>query len=222
MAERDLRAQLSDALLKHVRRSSSTDRGDPSSYTEYEKARTRLFAIYSNSPHNLDESRFNAIIQDVEDACFASSKAAVDRHITVLNSPKSTAKEISSSCYDLSFVHFRPWYQQERYYSADYFARRDGIRRLVEIIGSRPVREVLRYALSACWNFCSSDYRSRLLIREGILDVLKPLMKGSSREEKRKCYGLLWGLLEFQDIQVGNHMYHWSDNEFSYFPDPGR
>ena len=198
----DLRLFLKENLEKHVSRSESRDKGDTVSFTEYQKAEEALLEKYGRPAFRLSRDTLESIRQEVQDEVFAESRKLVEEQLVTLRSETSKYADLYQACRTLSYNLFRPWYQQERYYSADYFAKNGGTQLLVDLIQSGENMHMVLVSMSACWNFCSDDKRSRLLIQNGILPAIDPLLKKGDLWVKAKCIGLLWGLVEFPDIQV--------------------
>ena len=202
--EEALRSLLRENLIKHVSECKSSQRGNPTSFTEYETKKTILLRTYSQPPYALAEDRVEAINVEVEDALFVEQRKAVDSHLATLKSKTSTSDEVAIAYESLSHELFVPWFVQERYYCADYFDRRGGVRFAIAVLESRAdeVEKVL--ALSLLWNFGSSERRCRRLVAEGIVPTLAPLLRthDDSMRIVGHCLGLLWGLIEFVDAQV--------------------
>lgn len=171
------------------------------SFTEYQKAEEDLLEQYGRPAFRLSRDTLEVIRQEVQDEIFAESRKLVEKQLAVLRSETSKESDWYEACRILSYELFRPWYQQERYYSADYFAKNGGVELLVNLIQSGRNTQIVLVSMSACWNFCSDDKRSRLLIQKGILPAIEPLLKKGDLWTRAKCIGLLWGLVEFPDIQ---------------------
>ena len=197
-----LRSALRANLEKHANKSTSRAKGDSVSYTEYQTSEQAIMTKFANAPYNLCKDKLKRVRQRVQDQVFASSRKTLDEQIATLLAG-TTEGGLSRACHILSYDLFQPWYQQERYYSADYFASKGGIRLLVDLMRSECMSmNVKLLAMSALWHFGSDERRSRLLIESKILDVIDPLLKKGTYTVRTKCVGLLWGLLEFPDVQV--------------------
>ncbi|XP_062510964.1 uncharacterized protein LOC134186900 isoform X2 [Corticium candelabrum] len=196
-----LRSALRANLEKHATKSTSRAKGDTVSYTDYQTSEQAIMTKFANAPYNLCKDKLERVRQRVQDEVFALSRKTVDERIATLLADPSDG-DLSRACHSLAYDLFRPWYQQERYYSADYFASKGGIQLLVDLVGSEcTTTNVKLHAMSALWCFCSDERRSRLLMESKILEVIDPLLKKGTDKVRTRCVGLLWGLLEFPDVQ---------------------
>lgn len=224
--ESGMKGLLTKNLQKYVEQRNK-DEGDPVCYAEYCKAESRLVALYSEAPYYLGRGRILKVIWDVKYEAFNVGRMAVDSQLKVLrcSGPERSERAMASACLELGRL-FEPWYELESYYNAEYLASQGGLPVLIDILQSSPsskldqadsafgyaagadpdvltsANELHGAALSACWQICGDGPCRRQLVDHGILSAVDPLLKKGDQAIVQRCLGLLWGLLEYEDVQV--------------------
>lgn len=214
-AEAEFIASLNALLVSHQARAEDGSYIPKLLFADLDRQRRLLLVRFRSPPHCLDESKLALIQRNTEEAFYAESVdkvLALHKRLKLLTSLKSDPSFVAQSCRYLSFRLFRPWHQQEFYTCADVFSRLGGMRLIcrwaIEWVqkpswGTTTEVDALAMIMSACWNFCSNDDRSKHLLDAGIMDLLVVLFQKSCtpKEIMRKAMGLLWSVIEYGNIQ---------------------
>lgn len=189
-------------------------------YTHFSRCKEALVELYGDQRHPLESltpDEIASCLQAVDEQYYAKLLVHVDRAIEALTSigaliPNSESdRAVQDHFFYLSYEVFSPWYRASSYTAADYFIRIGGVAKSVSLlrhVSEREPQVAAKYhgvigVLSVCWNLTSSADRARLMIDAGALPILLKLLRETLvHDVSDHCIGMLWGLVEFHDVQV--------------------
>ena len=195
-----LRAELFDNLQHHV---ESVEQDSEKVFDIHQCDAEEKALRYKYRQEGMSDMMFEKCLKEVESKIFTSSRHAVDSCLVRLKSRDS--EDQYSACTELMSQLFSPFYRRSSYDAADYFSSQGGVEMLVQLVSStwQTEEHVCTVALIAAQEFMSSDGRTDMMIKCGILPlVVKILNLSSSSTLKSKGAGVLCALLDIRSAQI--------------------
>lgn len=177
------------------------------SQAKYERNKRILIRKWLRSdPDGRSRDELKRLAVDVENRYLKPTRKLVNDCVDELE--KDTPDDQHAACYLFSQRVLRPWHCVRTYDCCDVMLERGAAHRLVKIISRYKEQDrwskLVLLATDVLCILCNSTSRCQIVVRAGAFPVTLSLARTKSGVVQESAIGLLWGLLESQEVQVQN------------------